>query len=215
VAAGEVPAYSLVPPDMPDYEGSTFGEENIAEARRLLAEAGYPDGRGFPRIDILYNTLESHQTIAQLARKQWQRNLGINVSTRNEEWASFQSQIRQQEYNLSRRGWIGDYIDPSTYLDIMVTDCENNNTGWSNAQYDRLIVAARDEPDEAKRVELFQRAERILMDELPIIPLYFYVSKSMVQPYVRGFYGNLLDNHPLRSIWIDRDSTEQNEFMRY
>jgi oligopeptide transport system substrate-binding protein len=214
VAAGEVAAYSLVPPGMPDYESPTLGEENVAEARRLLAEAGYPDGRGFPKLDILYNTHEAHQTIAQLVRKQWQRNLGINVSTRNEEWASYQSEIRQQEYNIARRGWVGDYIDPSTYLDIMVTGCENNNTGWSNAEYDRLILSARTELDEARRIELFRRAERIVMDELPIIPIYYYVCKSMVKPYVRGFYGNLLDNHPLRAIWIDHDLKGPNEFMR-
>ena len=95
----------------------------------------------------------------------------------------------------------------------MVTDGENNGTGWSNAEYDRLIAAARAESDETKRLELLQQAERILMDEVPIIPMYHYVGKNLVKPYVRGFYPNLLDDHPLRAIWIDREMKELNEFM--
>jgi oligopeptide transport system substrate-binding protein len=213
LAAGEVPAYSLVPPGMPDYDGPTFGQENVAEAQRLLAEAGFPDGRGFPRLDILYNTHEAHRTIAELVRKQWERNLGITVSTRNEEWGTYQNSIRLFEYAVARRGWIGDYLDPNTYLDLMVTDGENNSTGWSNAEYDRLIAAAEVETDEDARRDILRRAERLLMDELPIIPIYFYVGKNMVKPYVRGFYGNLLDNHPLYRIWIDRESSGPNEYM--
>jgi oligopeptide transport system substrate-binding protein len=185
----------------------------VAEAQRLLAEAGFPDGRGFPRLDILYNTHEAHRTIAELVRKQWERNLGITVSTRNEEWGTYQNSIRLFEYAVARRGWIGDYLDPNTYLDLMVTDGENNSTGWSNAEYDRLIAAAEVETDEDARRDILRRAERLLMDELPIIPIYFYVGKNMVKPYVRGFYGNLLDNHPLYRIWIDRESSGPNEYM--
>ncbi len=213
LAAGEVPAYSLVPPGMTGYERAMLGKENVAEARRLLAEAGYPDGRGFPNLEILYNTDEAHQTIAELARKQWQQNLGINVQTRNEEWASYQSSIRQMNYTVARRAWVGDYLDPNTYLDMMVTGGENNSTGWSNAAYDRLITAARSEVDETRRLEILHQAEEILMREVPILPMYYYVSKNMVKPYVRGFYNNLQDLHPLDRIWIDRDDPGPNEFM--
>ena len=135
-----------------------------------LPKPAIPNGRGFPKLEILYNTHQAHQTIAQLVRKQWEKNLGITASTRNEEWGSYQTSIRQFEFDAARRAWIADYIDPNSHLDIMVTDGENNNTGWSNAEYDRLIAAARAETDEAKRFELFHQAERILMDELPIIP---------------------------------------------
>lgn len=213
MAAGEVPAYSLVPPGMPEYDAPTCQTENVAEAQRLLAEAGFPNGRGFPKLDILYNTHEAHQTIAQLIRKQWERNLGITVSTRNEEWASYQSSVRQMQYSVARRGWVGDYLDPNTYLGMMVTDGENNSTGWSNAVYDQLIKEAEQEPDEAKRRELLLRAERILMDELPLIPIYFYVGKNMVKPYVQGFYSNLLDSHPLDRISIDHDLAGPNDYM--
>lgn len=212
-AAGEVPAYSLVPPGMPNYEAPKFGVEDVEEARRLLAEAGYPDGRGFPKLEILYNTHEAHQTIAQLVRKQWQKNLGVVVSTRNEEWASYQSSVRQMQYTVARRGWVGDYLDPNTYLGMMVTDGENNSTGFASREYDALIAAAEKEVDEARRIEFLRKAENILVDELPIIPIYFYVSKNMVKPYVHGFYENLLDNHPLYRLSIDHDLEGSNGHM--
>ena len=193
-AAGEVPAFSLVPPAMPGYKRQPFPPRNPELARKLLAEAGYPGGRGFPKLEIHYNTDQGHQAIAELARKQWQRELGINVTLRNEEWASAQNTQQQMDYMLSRRAWIGDYLDPNTYLDMFVTGGENNSTGFTNAEYDKLIADAAREPDEAKRMQMLERAERILMDELPIIPIYFYVSKNLVKPYVRGFYNNLQDH---------------------
>jgi oligopeptide transport system substrate-binding protein len=213
LAAGEVPAYSLVPPGMPGYESKPFGREDVAEAQRLLAEAGYPGGRGFPKIDILYNTHEAHQTIAQLVRKQWERNLGITASTRNEEWGSYQTSVRKLQFGAARRAWVGDYLDANTYLGMMVTDGENNNTGWSNTEYDALIAAAEKEIDEAKRLELLHQAEAILNAELPIIPMYYYMSKNLVKPYVRGFYNNLLDVHPLYRLSIDRGQTTPNAFL--
>jgi oligopeptide transport system substrate-binding protein len=205
---GEIPAYSLVPPGMPGYESPTFGEEDLAEARRLLAEAGYPDGRGFPKLEILYNTHQAHKTIAELVRKQWEQNLGIVVSMRNEEWGSYLNSLRQFEFSVARRGWVGDYLDPNTFLDMMVTDGGNNNTGWSNAEYDGLIAAASREGDAGERSRILRRAEQILMDELPIIPIYYYVDKNMVRPYVRGFHHNLLDNHPLYRLSLDRPASD-------
>ena len=215
LAAGELPALGLVPPGITGYESQkTPFVNDPAEARRLLAEAGYPEGKGFPRLDIHYNTHEMHQTIAELIRKQWQRELGISISTRNEEWSTYLASQRQMQYNISRRAWTGDYADPNTFLDMFITDSEQNSTGWSNEEYDRLIAAASTEIDPAARMELFEKAESILVDELPIIPIYFYSSKNMVKPYVRGFYNNVQDHHPVWAIWIDRESGETNEFMR-
>ncbi len=213
LAAGEVPALGLVPPGITGYHPQQTTANDPEEARRLLAEAGYPEGKGFPRLDILYNTHEMHQTIAEVIRKQWQRELGISISTRNEEWATFLASQRQMQYNISRRGWIGDYADPNTFLDMFVTGSEQNSTGWNNAEYDRLIAAAGKESNEKARMEFFQQAEKILLDELPILPIYFYTSKNLVKPYVRGFYNNVQDFHPLWALWIDRDSDEPNEFM--
>ncbi|MEO2048532.1 MAG: peptide ABC transporter substrate-binding protein [Pirellulales bacterium] len=212
--AGEQPALSLVPQSIPGYQVQQCASRNPQQARNLLAEAGYLHGDGFPRFQILYNTHQSHQAIAELIRKQWQQELGISVNTRNEEWASYLSSQRQLDYHLVRAAWIGDYLDANTFLDMFVTDGEHNNTGWGNAKYDDLIVRARSELNQDARLQLLQQAERILMDQLPIIPIYYYVSKNLLNPAVRGFYNNLQDHHPLSAIWIDHQSTGPNEFMQ-
>jgi oligopeptide transport system substrate-binding protein len=201
--AGEVPALSLVPPSMPHYKLQACQPFNPEAARKLLADAGFPGGKGFPKIEILYNTDMQHQAIAELLRKQWQSNLGITAFLRSEEWASFQDSQQQLKYLVARRAWVGDYVDPNTYLDMFVTNGENNCTGFSNAEYDKLIADAAQEPDKTKRVEILQSAERLLMEELPIIPIYYYISRNVVRPRVRGFYNNLQDLHPLSAIWID------------
>jgi oligopeptide transport system substrate-binding protein len=168
-------------------------------------------------MEILYNTDQQHQAVAELVRKQWQRELGIETSLRNEEWGSLQDAQQQMNYMASRRSWGGDYLDPNTFLDLYVTGGENNSTGFSNAKYDELIAAAAKEPDQPKRMGMLEQAERLLMDEMPIIPIYTYVTRNMVRPTVRGFYNNLQDNHPLHTIWLDPDvdpnDSRPNEFM--
>lgn len=200
---GQVPALSFVPPGLAGYHSPSLGEENVAEAQRLLAEAGYTDGDGFPEIELLYNTHESHKAIAELIQDRWKRTLGIEIGLRNQEFAVSLETVRQGNYDLARAAWIGDYPDPNTFLDMFVTGNENNQTGWSNAEYDRLLSAAASEGDAAKRLAMLSEAETILLRELPIIPVYFYVSKDMVRPYVRGFHPNLRDEHPLWAISID------------
>jgi oligopeptide transport system substrate-binding protein len=215
--AGEVPALSLVPSSMPHYKVQPCAPFNPEAAKKLLAEAGYPGGQGFPKLEILYNTDQQHQAIAELLRKQWQRNLGITASLRSEEWGSFQDSQQQLKYLVARRAWVGDYVDPNTYLDMFVSGGENNCTGFANPKYDKLIADAAKEPDKVKRIEILQSAERLLMDEMPIIPIYYYVSRNVVRPRVRGFYNNLQDLHPLNAIWIDPNVDKQaaipNEFM--
>lgn len=209
----EQPAQHLVPPGMAGYESPTLGEENIAKARKLLAEAGFPEGKGFPRLEILYNTDDQHEAVAELARKQWQKALGITVTLQNETWSSYQDRLRLGQFDVGRQAWIGDYIDPNTYIDMYVTGGENNQTGWSNSQYDALVEQAKSIRDPAERLEVMRQAEAILMDELPIVPIYFYVSRNMVRPHVRGFYNNLQDMHPLHKMWIDRDQKSPNTFL--
>lgn len=211
--AGEKPARSLVPPGVPGYESPLCAPPDVERARELLAEAGFPDGAGFPKIEILYNNNETHQLIAELIRKQWQRHLGINVSIRAEEWSTYDSSLRQKHFDIARRAWGGDYVDPNTFLDMFVTGGENNDSGWSNEEYDELIEAAKYETDPEARLAMLRRAEAILMEELPIIPIYHYVSRNMVRPHVRGLYNNVLDQHPLWAMWIDRDATTPNQYM--
>lgn len=204
--AGEVPAGSLVPPGIAKYESPQGELYNPDRARQLLAEAGYPGGQGMPAVEILFNTLEAHKNIAELIQSQWKKELGIEVRLQNMEWAAYLASTRNGEYLVSRAGWIGDYVDPNTFLDLFVTDGSNNQTGWGNKDYDRLIEECAAEQDPAVRMKMFQQAEAILIEEQPIIPIYYYVTLDMVRPYVKGFYPNVRDFHPIASIWIDEQA---------
>ncbi|OHB78377.1 MAG: hypothetical protein A2V98_03200 [Planctomycetes bacterium RBG_16_64_12] len=210
--AGQKPTGSLVPPDIGknlDYKPPQCEPYNVEKARALLAEAGYPGGRGFPRIEILYNTSEAHQAIAELIQSQWKRALGIDVGLRNQEWTAYLISRRTGDYYLARAGWTADYVDPNTFLEMFTTGNPNNHTGWGNPEYDRLVELARNEINAQERMRHFQRAERILMDQLPVIPLYSYVTQDMVRPYVKGFYPNILDTHPLKNVWVDRPEKDR------
>ncbi len=202
-AAGQQPARSFVPPQLSGYSGQQCGAHDVALARQLLAEAGYPNGKGFPKVQILYNTSDSHQEIAEFIQQEWKENLGIDIELRNLEWATFLDTLNQGDYSVSRSGWIGDYPDPNTFLDKFVTGGANNQTNWSNSAYDELIEAAKLESDSSKRMEILQQAEGILMSELPIIPIYFYVSTNLVSPRVKGFSGNIQDIHPLHILRVE------------
>lgn len=208
VKAGQIPARSLVPPGLEGYTSPQCGEYDVEAARRLLALAGYPGGEGFPTIEILYNTDEGHRLIAEVIQSQWKRNLGIDVRLANMEWGIFLTEQRKLNFWTSRMGWIGDYADPNTFLDMFITNSPNNRTGWSNAEFDRLLVEASRQPDPVKRLEILRQAEAILLDDVPIIPIYYYVSTQLVRPYVKGWYPNVLDQHPLDAVTIDRAQKE-------
>lgn len=207
--AGEIATNLLVPPGIEGYDMEITLDHDPAEAQRLLAEAGYPNGEGFPTIEILYNESEAHRKIAEVIQSNWKEHLGIDVKLANQEWASYLDSVQQQEYWVARAGWVGDYVDPNTFLDMFVTDGPQNSTGWSNERYDELIVAASKESDSKKRLAMLKEAEQILIQEQPIIPIYHYVSKNMVRPYVKGFKNNLLDLHPLWALSIDQEAKRQ------
>ena len=200
--AGQEPAYSLVPPVLTNYVAAEAPAYDLEAARRLLAQAGYPGGRGLRSIEILFNTRSDHRKVAEAIQQDWQR-LGVDVRLRNLEWQTHLATTRKMEYDVARAGWIGDYPDPNTFLDLFVTDGVQNETGWGNPDFDRLIDRATREPDAAKRMQILHEAEEIIMGELPVLPIYFYVSINLVKPYVNGFFSNSQDLHPLPSISID------------
>jgi oligopeptide transport system substrate-binding protein len=200
--AGEIPAFCLTPPGTAGFTATARLREDPAEARRLLAEAGYPDGKNFPTVTLLYNTLQSHKAIAEAIQEMWRKNLNIHVTLQNEEWKVYLDAMRNTNYDIGRAGWGADYMDPSTFLDLFMTDGGNNETGWSNAEYDRLCRLAASTGDKTVRYAAYQKAEAILVDEMPIIPLYIYTVPRLIQPSVHGWYPNLLDSPNYRSIYL-------------
>lgn len=197
---GEQPAWTFTPPGTGGYTARAKLDGDVEAARQLLAEAGYPDGDGFPVLTVLYNTADTHARIAETIQQMWQESLGITIELVNMEWKVYLAQRQSGDYDIARAGWIGDYLDPDTFLNLWVTDGGNNWARWSNEAYDALIRQAARSSEQDVRHELFQQAEAILMDQVPIIPIYFYVSKSLVQPSVEGWYPNLLDRHPWKHI---------------
>jgi oligopeptide transport system substrate-binding protein len=182
--------------------------ENAAEARRLLAEAGFPDGRGFPRITITFNADEGHQMMAELVQAAWKDRLGIDVGLEAMEWGSFLDAQSRLDYWVGRAGWVADYVDPNTFLDMFTSGNANNQTGFSSQRYDELIARAARLSDRERRNAAFREAEAILMDALPVIPLYTRSSRNLVAPWVSGFAGNPLDWHPLEAIDVDRGARD-------
>ncbi|MCL6634567.1 MAG: peptide ABC transporter substrate-binding protein [Peptococcaceae bacterium] len=190
--AGEKPAFAFVPSGFRDADGKDFRQnggdlfkEDPAEARKLLAEAGYPDGRGFPRVTLMYNTNENHQKIAEAVQQMWKKNLGIDVALQNVEWQVYLDRQKELDFNMARAGWSPDYLDPMTFADLFVTSGGNNNTGWSNADYDKLIRKANSTGDQETRMEALHKAEKILMDEMPVLPVYFYTHPILIKEYLK------------------------------
>ncbi len=200
---GQLPAFCLTPPGTAGYTCRTQLHENIAEAKRLLAEAGYPGGKGLPPIELLYNTLEAHRIIAESIQQMWNKSLGIEVHLVNQEWKVYLDSQRTLNYQVCRASWIGDYVDPNSFLDMWLTGGGNNETGWSNPEYDRLIAEAARTTNPQQRLEVFQKAEAILLDELPIIPIYFYTHVCAQRPEVKGWYPTILDNHPYKYVYLE------------
>jgi oligopeptide transport system substrate-binding protein len=200
--AGEEPACFFTPPNTAGYTCRTKITEDIAAAQRLLAEAGYPGGKNFPTVELLFNTLQSHKAIAEALQDMWKRNLNINIVLHNEEWKVYLDSMRRLDYFMGRAGWNGDYVDPSTFMDMFLTGGGNNETGWSNAEYDRLVRLASNTGDRSVRYAAYQKAEAILLDEMPIIPIYFYTRPRLIQPSVQGWYPNVLDQYDFKSIYL-------------
>ena len=201
--AGQVPAYCFTPHGTGDINFGAFYDYNIELSKELIKEYLNDNGlKEMPVIELKYNTSEAHQKVAEAIQNMWKSNLGLNVVLDNQEWKVFLSTIQQLDYEIARAGWIGDYNDPNTFLDMWVTDGGNNQTGWSNKRYDNLILTASKELDRNKRMNYFKECEEILGSEMPVIPIYFYVNQSLTDKSLKGWHGNVLDKHPLKFVYL-------------
>ncbi len=206
IRSGEEPADHLVPSGTPNYTSPPGLGYDPKEARRLLAEAGFPGGQGFPQFNYLIDSGSGNNNHAQIAvelQHMWEAELGIHVEIRQMEKKIYVTAQTSLDYNVSRSSWVGDYNDPNTFLDLFRSDNGNNRTGWKNARYDELMHLADYEPDVKKRAVFLSQAETLLIkDELPIIPLFYYIGFNYYNPArIKGIHPNVLDAHPVNDIW--------------
>jgi oligopeptide transport system substrate-binding protein len=199
------PAHAFTPPDTDGYTPAAQIPTDFDAARALLAEAGYPGGKGAPPVELLFNTSQSHRAVAEAIQEMWRRELGLEVILVNQENKSLLVSRRSGQFEILRSVWIGDTVDPLSFLGVWTSDSGNNYTGWKNPLYDQLLFEAARTTDTTARNELFQKAEAILLDDAPLIPIYHYNHIFLIQPSVKGWSPNLLDHHPYKYVYLEQE----------
>lgn len=194
---GQIAADAFVPP-MNGYQPASGNTYNVEKAKALLAEAGYPEGKGFPKMTLIYNTNEGHKKIAEFVQQQWKENLGISIELQNMEWNTFLATRQSNDFQIARAGWVGDYADPTNFLELLLSSSGNNDGRYNNVKFDNLLDKAKALPDGAERNAVLKDAENIcITEDQAIIPFYYYVSQNMIDTTKwEGWYENTLDAHP-------------------
>ena len=205
---GEIPSYSWVPPGINNYGSQRLDyadwphADRIKEAQKLYREAGYSRDQPL-EVELRYNTSENHKKIAIAVAAMWKQALGVKTRLVNEEWKVFlQNRKQKQVTQLFRAGWIGDYNDPFTFAELMHSQHGINDPGYDNPRYDDLLSLASVEADPERRRNLLEESERVLLADHPVIPLYVYVTKHLVKPYVGGYASNILNHTYTKNLWL-------------
>ena len=214
---GQIPAAAVVPALISDVSGSfrTNGGDyysvkpedytkNIEEAKKLLAEAGYPDGKGFPVLDFKTNPGE-HTSIFEAVQQMWKNNLGIDSTISSEEWAVFQQTRLDKSYVVARNAWVGDYDDPMTFLGMFLSHSAQNVECYNSPQYDALLAQASSTGDNNVRMPILHKAEDLFMSEMPIIPLYFYTLPVLVNPNLKDVQFDTLGKHKFFYAYLENN----------
>jgi oligopeptide transport system substrate-binding protein len=201
----EIPASFFVPQNIGSYHSpsgivSPNYAADVERARKLLADAGFPGGKGFRQLKLQYNTDENHKKVALAVQQMWKKALGIDVEPTNTEFKVYLAEQTAMHFDLSRGGWQGDYTSPGTFLELLTSSSGNNHTGWKNSKYDELFEKASTTLNEKDQNKLYNEAETLMLDEAPIIPLYIYTNFSFIRPEVVGFQENLIDRPFLRYV---------------
>ena len=205
LGGGQIPYTGLSPDGLAGYKSYQGESYNPEKAKQLLAEAGFPDGKGFPKLKFMYDTKEVHRLVIQAIQEMWKQTLNIDIEPTNVEWKIYLDRQKSKDFQMTRQGWIGDFLDPYTFLELAKSNSGNNHTGWSNADYDRLLEASNLEADPSKRFQLLRDAEKQVVDDAVFLPIYLYTKTYMLKPFVKGFYPDYQDHHLWQHMWIDLD----------
>lgn len=202
---GEIPTSSWIPKGMFGYNSEIGLKFDPKGAKKLLSEAGYPNGKDFPEITAVYNTDNANRLISENLQAQWKRNLNVDIQLDNMEWKVFLKKVKVDTPALFRLGWGADFPDPDNFMNLFTTGSGNNNTGWGNLIYDKLIDRGAREIDHGKRQLIYDEAQRILTEEdVPIMPLFIASQNILIKPYVKGFMANAMDILYLKNIRIEK-----------
>ena len=200
------PAYSITPPGLLGYQPPKLFDYDPEGARTLLAEAGYPNGEGFPSFELQYNTSEQHRKVAIAVQQMWNKELNIQVNLQNKDWKVYLDDENTGNFQISRGGWIADYVDPNSFLDLWITGSELNRTNWGNSEYDELVLrTAPEAKTREERFAAFYEAESIILKDMPFIPIYTYSSHHFRHPSLIGLPPNLMNFYNFRDVWLDPD----------
>ena len=203
--AGQEAALNFVPEGCGGYRFPQGGKisEDVSEARRLLADAGYPSGKNFPTLKITYNTSEQHKPIAEAVQQMWKKNLGINAELYNVSWPAYLAARRDGDFEVARASWVGDYNAPESFLELFISGNGLNHSGYKNAKFDGLMDLAKNAGDNASRLAYLAEAEAAMISGAPVIPIYFYTKVYRISPMVRGWHANLLDYHNYLGVRLE------------
>lgn len=197
----QFPAYGITPPLPGVYDAVVGFEEDYDLARDLLADAGFPNGDGFPELTILYNTSEGHKTIAEYVQQKWNEVLGISVQIENQEWGTYLDSRDNHDFEIARGGWQGDYVDPLTFVGLFSEASPFNHGQWRNADFTAALAAA-EQLTGAARLEKMREAETILIEDGGVMPFYYYVTRNWIDTDAwGGWYPTIQDMHPLKDIY--------------
>jgi oligopeptide transport system substrate-binding protein len=199
---GQSPASGIVPP-FGEYKAAGAISFDPEKARQLLKESGYSTDSKFSEIKLLTTSSESAAREAEALQAMWTEHLGINVRIEQREWGTYLQKQYQADYDLCVAGWIGDYLDPTTFLEMWITGGGNNNTGFSSKKFEGLLNKAENTADPAARLGILSEAENAFLAETAVLPVYFYTTNYLIRPEVKGWHPLLLNNHPFKFVKIE------------
>lgn len=210
IKGGKIPAYAWVAPGLTNPEtgrdfrdeGGNYAAEDVAAAKKLLAEAGYPEGQGLPPVTLLFNTGELHKSIAEALQEMWKQNLGVSVNLTNQESKVFLETRAQGDFQLARASWTGDYTDPMTFMDVF--NDPNNDAKYSSPAYNKLIEQAQATNDQTIRMQAMHAAEKVLFDDAIIIPIYYTTQPFVTKPYVKGYFWSVLGLADFKAAYLEK-----------